>query len=1071
MSSARGESQNPRELQLYSRKQPKSSSRLFVASLVLLFLAVLLFLYSFTYKPRQQHLNFEGRIDNPSASAVASSPREKPTAREITSRPERTSPPSKIHSHHSSRTTLGDFQHHASNEQQSTQQQRQGTTQQPSASPTTDQSPCVVGFKKASPSKKPGFFKRIWNGIKWFFGVRRKEPPRTNSAPIVCSVESLPSVLTLPCPPGTPSDSCPVSADQSIRLNAKVIDADKDTLLYTWSVTGGRVTGEGRDVTWDLSAVSPGTYTASVEVNDGNQHTASGTATVTVSSCSDCTLLCPTVSVSCPSDVSTGDQITFTAMVSPETSVTYNWSVSAGDIISGQGTSSVTVDTSRSAGQTLTATVELGELDPSCSRQASCSTAIQGTTAARLVKFDEFGNIRFNEEKARLDQLALAMRNDPGTRVFIITYGVSEGESLARGSEAANYLIRTRGIGANRISVIDGGCRPEPGTQIWLAPPGASPPTPNIEGSVPCDELVVLGMVPPGEGPPLSHFTLSGTVRGKDGEILAGATVTVLGPKGFRKQTITNPNGHFRFQGLGSGTYTLEITAPGYDINTIEGVEIDDDNLTLDGIEIHPEKRTIKLRERDRVRVSYPDHLLVDPPGEITFALDRILSEHEVGSSETNTNGRIEIVDKPPPAPSATPETTYTQAYGEQYTAFAKVTLIADGLTILSSPETPELSLKESPAVWNWKVNPKNPEGKLAGFKFHVDIVWRGEGLPDKHLSYDWDKAFFMKIGPPASVKAATYGAPVVAACSFLAFVGGFSKRKKLLEGADVAPTPAVEVTPEDEVATSVYAPSQVLPGNSFLVQVFAHVSNQSPAEFADEARLPDKDAELKISETLDKTIKRETPLTFTLSIDGLTIDEPQQTRVWRGKNFRVLFSVTVPKDFEPKEIIARLMVCEYTVPVGRLLWKFEVVKAVDQHADDAVNVGMATRFKQAFISYSSKDRSEVMKRVQAFDLAGLPYFVDFLTLRPGDQWSAQIYDYIDKSDVFFLFWSSAASASKEVEKEFNYALQKQGGNRNAAPAIVPVMLAPPAPPPPTLNYLHFNDKIVCHIKPPEAGA
>ena len=55
---------------------------------------------------------------------------------------------------------------------------------------------------------------------------------------------------------------------------ANATDPDNDQLLYTWSVTGGRLSGEGRQVTWDLTGVANGTYTATVEVNDGNQHTA-----------------------------------------------------------------------------------------------------------------------------------------------------------------------------------------------------------------------------------------------------------------------------------------------------------------------------------------------------------------------------------------------------------------------------------------------------------------------------------------------------------------------------------------------------------------------------------------------------------------------------------------------------------------------------------------------------------------------------------------------------------------------------------------------------------------------------
>ena len=69
-----------------------------------------------------------------------------------------------------------------------------------------------------------------------------------------------------------------------------------------------------------------------------------------------------------------GEPLTFNASVSSGDSVTYNWTVSAGTITSGQGTSSITVDTAGLGGQTVTATVELGGLDPSCSRTASCST-------------------------------------------------------------------------------------------------------------------------------------------------------------------------------------------------------------------------------------------------------------------------------------------------------------------------------------------------------------------------------------------------------------------------------------------------------------------------------------------------------------------------------------------------------------------------------------------------------------------------------------------------------------------------------------------------------------------------
>jgi hypothetical protein len=257
-------------------------------------------------------------------------------------------------------------------------------------------------------------------------------------------------------------------------------------------VTGGRLSGEGRQVTWDLTGVAYGSYTATVEVNDGNQHTANGTTTVTVAECPDCKVPpppCPTVSVSCPSEVDAGGSITFTASVTggdPNMTPTYNWSVSAGTISSGQGTSTITVNTENLGSQSVTATVNIGGADPSCNATASCTTSVKPPKRTP-VKFDEYGNIRFNDEKARLDNYAIQLQNDPTSTGTIIVYGSCEGEAQQRGDRAKDYLVNTRGIEAGRITVVDGGCRSDLTVQLWIVPQGADAPAPDTAGAIsPC---------------------------------------------------------------------------------------------------------------------------------------------------------------------------------------------------------------------------------------------------------------------------------------------------------------------------------------------------------------------------------------------------------------------------------------------------------------------------------------------------------------------------------------------------------------------------------------------------------
>jgi len=349
-----------------------------------------------------------------------------------------------------------------------------------------------IGFTPSADAH--GFIGQLW------FGHRNERAPSIlpNQPPTV-TLSTSSGTVTLPCPDGTISESCTPSSNQQVQLSSVATDPDGDTLLYTYTTTGGRITGDGPNTTWDLSGVTPGTYTASVEVDDGCGCVAFSSTTVTVATCTDCKTPCPTVNVSCPDSVDFGQAITFTANVSGGTgSPTYNWSVSAGSISSGQGTSTITVDTTGLGGQSVTATVELGGLDPSCSRTASCTTQI-GKPPEGCRKVDSYGDITFNDEKARLDNFAIALQNEPRSTGYIIAYGTCEGDgpcthkscivAQKRLVRAKDYLVKERGIDAGRIVTIDGGCRAEVTVDLFVCGEGAPAPTPDMGAAVtPCPE-------------------------------------------------------------------------------------------------------------------------------------------------------------------------------------------------------------------------------------------------------------------------------------------------------------------------------------------------------------------------------------------------------------------------------------------------------------------------------------------------------------------------------------------------------------------------------------------------------
>jgi hypothetical protein len=119
--------------------------------------------------------------------------------------------------------------------------------------------------------------------------------------------------------------------------------------------------------------------------------------------------------------------------------------------------------------------------------------------------------------------------------------------------------------------------------------------------------------------------------------------------------------------------------------------------------------------------------------------------------------------------------------------------------------------------------------------------------------------------------------------------------------------------------------------------------------------------------------------------------------------------------------------------------------------------------YQSIFSSYSSKDRDEVLGRLQGVRLINpqIDIFLDVASLRSG-RWKEQLEEQIASKDAFFLFWSAHAAESEWVEREWKMALQRRGLDY-----IVPVPLENPtlAPPPPELQDLHFNDCYLAYRK------
>jgi hypothetical protein len=76
--------------------------------------------------------------------------------------------------------------------------------------------------------------------------------------------------------------------------------------------------------------------------------------------------------------------------------------------------------------------------------------------------FDSYGDLSWDDEKAHLDNFAIALQHDPSLIGYIIVYAgrsACVGEAKDRALRAKKYLIQTRGIQESRVKWIDGGYR------------------------------------------------------------------------------------------------------------------------------------------------------------------------------------------------------------------------------------------------------------------------------------------------------------------------------------------------------------------------------------------------------------------------------------------------------------------------------------------------------------------------------------------------------------------------------------------------------------------------------------
>jgi len=160
---------------------------------------------------------------------------------------------------------------------------------------------------------------------------------------------------------------------------------------------------------------------------------------------------------------------------------TYNWTVSSGTIVSGQGTSSMTVEAAKDNIDSITVMLErtFNEAHfPDVQRSANCTFGVVPLPQARMI--DEFrtGGNNCEEGFARLDNFFNELNNNPVDQGLIVIYGdARDPKAAARRAKQLSNHFTFRRFDQNRVRFIRGTASGNGTTQFWMVPPGAEMPS------------------------------------------------------------------------------------------------------------------------------------------------------------------------------------------------------------------------------------------------------------------------------------------------------------------------------------------------------------------------------------------------------------------------------------------------------------------------------------------------------------------------------------------------------------------------------------------------------------------
>ena len=256
------------------------------------------------------------------------------------------------------------------------------------------------------------------------------------------------------------------------------------------------------------------------------------------------------------------------------------------------------------------------------------------------------------------------------------------------------------------------------------------------------------------------------------------------------------------------------------------------------------------------------------------------------------------------------------------------------------------------------------------------------------------------------------------------------------------------------DVYFSAYYPKEMKPGgwHPFYTYMFRQLAAREIVQDVDKLLASLQDTYGAIQREAQGTMPAGALVTATPYAEGMEFNPPSLTVNFLENWHRFDFHVRASEEARNRASNGFI-----TFSVGEIIVGDLPISIFVGSTDSGTLDARATRrlYDSIFASYSHDDTLVVERVEHACRALGLDYLRDVISLRSGQDWNDQLFEYIEQADIFQLFWSPAAAASPNVEREWRHALQLHTDRRNF---IRPVYWSQPmTPTPPELSRIHFT--------------